>query len=136
GAGGRQGDSRRVLGARPLLRNARLERRDQRGRRGEAVARVLRHRAVEDRVLAWRDVRPERANARHGLLEVLERNGHEVLALEGRAAGEQLEEEDAERVLVRAGVDRLAPRLFRRDVVARAEERSRLREAVLAVEGA
>ena len=48
------------------------------------------------------------------------------LGVERHAAGQQLVEDDADRVQVRAGVDRLALRLLGREVLRRAHDRARL----------
>ena len=65
---------------------------------------------------------PRIVEARHLLEDDLEQDGHEVLALEGRLAGEALVEDAAEREDVRARVDvRSAVRLLRRHVRGRAD---------------
>src|SRR4029079_19126252 len=94
----------------------------------------LRHSAGDDRVDARRDVRPDVTNTRNRLLDVLHRHGHEVVARVRRFPGQKLIEDDRERVLVRALVDSRAARLLRRDVLARAEEGGRLREAIRGLE--
>ena len=58
------------------------------------------------------------------------RHGDGVLRLVREPAGQQLEEDDAERVHVAGLARRLAPRLLRRDVVARAHDRPGQRHAL------
>ena len=59
-----------------------------------------------------------------------ERDRDEVLALKGDAAGQELVEQDAERVDIRERVDPLPARLLGRDVLARAEHGARDRHAL------
>ena len=66
----------------------------------------------------------------------MERDRDEVLAGERDVARQQLPEDDAERVDVGRGRDGLAARLLRREVLAGAEHRAGLRDAVLDVERA
>ena len=71
-------------------------------------------------------VRPPVEHARHRLVDVLHRDREEAVAGVRHLAGEQLEEDDAERVDVGLRVDPLAAGLLGRDVVARAEHRAGL----------
>jgi hypothetical protein len=103
---------------------------------GEPVFRALLERAIDHLGDPQRDVAPRVQHARRRLLDVLHRNGDEVLAWEGQLAGEQLVEDDAEGVDVRMRVDGLAARLLRSDVVGGPEDGSGLSHAVLDVERA
>ncbi len=108
-----------------------LERDHERGHRPVAVVRVLRHRALDERIDAKGHVRPARPCARHGVVDVLHRDRHGALAVVGRRAGEELVEEHSERVLVGPLVHVLADRLLGREVVARPENRPGLRQLVV-----
>ena len=131
-AAGRRDDDRSVAGLRSVDR---VELAVDLVHRGTRVVVLLEHRVDEARE-PGRRVRAALEHRRGGLVDVLERDGDEALALEGHGAGQQLEEDDPERVDVRAVVDRLARRLLGRDVVRGAEHRARLRDAVLDVERA
>ncbi len=67
---------------------------------------------------------------------MLHRHRDEVVPVERHLTGEQLVEDDAERVHVCRRGNGPATRLLGREVVARAEDRARLRDAVLDVERA
>ena len=142
-AGSGEAAGNRMLSVAPFARVrcgrvglCRLERGHHRLGRGEAVLGPLGHRARHDRVQARRDVRPPLAHARHRLAHVLHGDGHEVLAGVGRLAGQKLVEDGRQRVLVGALVHTLPARLLGSDVLARAEKRSGLGEAVGGIERA
>ncbi len=102
----------------------------------EAAQRVLLERALDGGDEPQRDVGALLGQVRRRLVHVLHRNGDEVLARERHLGGQQLVEDDAERVHVGRGRDRLTARLLGREVVARAEHRAGLRHALLDVERA
>ena len=92
------------------------------GRHGrEPPGGILGERLVDRRLDAPGDVGPLEADGRRGGVDVLHRDGDEVVAGERHLAGEELEEHDAERVDVGLGVDVAALRLLGRDVVAGSE---------------
>ncbi len=90
---------------------------DEAGKPGRCVGTALEHR-------------------RRGLVDVLERDGDEAVAIEGHGARQQLVEDDAEGVDVGPVVDRLTGGLLGRDVVGGAENGAGLGDAVLDVERA
>ena len=65
---------------------------------------------------------------------MLERDGDEVVAWERHVAGQELEQDAAERIDVALGPDALAARLLGRDVVRRSHHCARLGDAALDVE--
>ena len=81
-----------------------------------AVLRALRHRPLDCHAQARRAVRPKLEHARRRLVDVPERDRDEVLALERDASGQELVENDAERIDIGEGVDPLAAGLLGRDV--------------------
>ena len=118
------------------LRHAASQRGGEVAHRREAPRGILLECALHRRRETQRDVRPALRDVRHGFVAVLDRHGDEVVAGEGHVACEQLVEHDAERIDVGRRRHRLARRLLRREVVARAEHRPGLRDAVLDVERA
>ncbi len=113
-----------------------LERRDEGLGRGEPVLRALLHRRPNQLVDGGWHVGTSVADARHGVVQVSHRRLDEALGRERNLAGQELVEEDAERVLIRALADRIAGGLLRCQVVARSEQGPGRRETLFAVEGA
>jgi hypothetical protein len=107
---------------------------DQLLERVEAVLGPLRHRAADERVHPLRHLGPPGPHARHRVVDVLQGDRDHPVAVVGHLARQQLEEEDAERVLVGAVVGLLAGRLLRREVVARPHDRPGLRDPALLLE--
>ena len=95
--------------------------------RREAVAGLLRERAVDGGRDADGHVGPLLEHRRRRLVDVPHRDGDEVVARERDRAGQQLVEDDAERVHVGQLGDLTALRLLRRDVLGGAEHGAGLR---------
>ena len=82
-----------------------------------AVVGVLGERPHHDHVELGRDVRPQGGRRLRSCREVLHRDLDRRLAVERRLAGQQLVEDDPERVEIRARVDLAAARLLGREVL-------------------
>jgi hypothetical protein len=90
---------------------------------------ILRERAGEDAVPGRRQVGLKLLQPRRRLVQVREHDRELAVSLVGPLAGQALEEDAAERVDIRATVDRPAPNLLGGDVVDRADEASVARQA-------
>ena len=122
--------------ARPELCEAPLELGAERGHAREAVGRILGERLLDRRLDPARHVGPVEADRRRGGVDVLHRHRDEVVARERHVAGEQLIDDDPERVDVRGLGDLPSLRLLGRDVVAGSEHRARGGLALLRLERA
>ena len=91
-----------------------------------ARRRVLRERAHHDHVEVARDVAADLRRRLGRRRQVLHRDLDRRVAVERRLAGEELVEDDAERVEIGALVDLGAARLLGREVLRRADDRARL----------
>ncbi len=115
-----------------VVGRVRAERGRRRGDRcsiGRPLLRVLGEHPPDERVERSRRVGPELGDLRRLLEEDFPEDGHDVLAAEGRDAGEALEEHAPERKDVRASVERgPAARLLGRHVAGRPDEHSSGRE--------
>ncbi len=90
------------------------------------LVRILGERAHHDHIELVRDVGPQRRGRLRRGGEVLHRDLDRRLAVERRLAGQQLVEDDAERVEVGARVDLASLGLLGREVLRRADDRARL----------
>ena len=98
-----------------------------------AVLAVLRQGLEHDAVEGVRDVGQDRRGRGRDLLDVLVGDGDGRVALEGRAARQQLEENDAGRIQVGASVNGLAASLLGGEVLGGAHDGVRLRHRGLRV---
>jgi len=92
------------------LVQARVQLAHELGHRREPLARVLRHCPLQRRVKPQRDVEAHLRDRRHGVVDVPHRDGEEAVARVRRLAGEQLVDDDSERVNVAERIHRLARR--------------------------
>lgn len=110
------------------------ERLTELGRRLEPAGAILRERVQHDALELRRDRGVALGGRLGSLADVLVGDRDRGVAAEGDVAGQQLVEQDADRVEVGAGVDRLALRLLGREVRGGAEDRSAFTETALASE--
>jgi hypothetical protein len=104
--------------------------------RGVALLRIARHRAEDDLVEAAGDLRAELARRHRGLGQDPRQDLAQVLAVVGRAAGQERVQRRADRVEIAAQVDLPSAHLLGRGVQRRSEEDPRARELHVLLERA